>query len=151
MSIPANRKDLLFSIRYLGKLLSLDFDKRLSEHGLTCQQGRLLFYINRMETELNQEVHQNDIENEFHLSKSTVSGLIKRMEKRGVVTVSKKHQYAVINVTDEGREILLSVRHARDELSSQLKNEIGEDGYEQLITSLEKLINCMKGEKEDDK
>ena len=51
----------------------------LAEMDLTAAQGRILGYLTRRET----PPCSRDIEDEFHLSHPTVSGLLSRLEKKG--------------------------------------------------------------------
>ena len=141
----SRRDDIIFLIKYLGKLLDKDLDARLSEFDLTGQQGRILFYIAKRTNICKLEVHQNDIEQEFHLSKSTVSGLVKRMEKKGVISIEKKHPYANIKIEEAGKNIICHLRMHRDEAIAQLSKGLTEEEKEQVITLLNKMITNMEG------
>ena len=137
-----DKKDNLFYlIRYLKKLIDKDFDARLSEHGLTGQQGRILFFIYHCD----KEVHQNDIENEFHLSKSTVSGLVKRMEKKGFIEIKKQHPYAVISVSSLGRDVINHLAAKRIDAIEQLTSGLTEEDKQKVCEYLIKLIKNMEG------
>ncbi len=135
------KDNIIYLVIYLRKLIDKDFDVRLSEYGLTGQQGRILFFIFHSK----KEIHQNDIENEFHLSKSTVSGLVKRMEKKGVINISKQHPYAIIKVSDQGKDIVEHLKNKRKEAVEMLQR--GLDSQEKAIICdlLVKLINNMEG------
>ena len=109
----SRKDDIIFLIKYLGKLLDKDLDARLSEYDLTGQQGRMLFYIAKRTNIDKEEVHQNDIEQEYHLSKSTVSGIVKRMEKKGIISIEKQHPYAVLKPTEEGECIIHKLREVQ--------------------------------------
>ena len=137
--------DILYLIKYLSKILDTDLDNRLAEYGLTGQQGRILFYINKETNCLNRDVHQFDIEREFHLSKSTVSGLVKRMEKKGVISIEKKHPYANIKIEDAGKNIICHLRTHRDEAIAELSKDLSEEEKEQVIKLLNRMINNMEG------
>ena len=140
-----NTDNLLYLIKYLSKILDTDLDSRLAEYGLTGQQGRILFYINKETNCLNRDVHQFDIEKEFHLSKSTVSGLVKRMEKKGVISIEKKHPYANIKIEEAGKNIICHLRMHRDEAIAQLSKDLTKEEKEQIITLLNKMILNMEG------
>ena len=144
---PNRKNDIIYLIKYLQKLIDADLDKRLEFYDLTGQQGRILFFIHK-KTEFDQvEVHQNDIENEYHLSKSTVSGLVKRMEKKGIITIEKQHPYAILKVTDKAKEILCHLRKHRDEAEEQLLKSI--NNKELLLKELRTMIENMEGGNED--
>ncbi len=141
-----NRKnDIIFLTKYLGKLIDKDFDSRLAKFDLTGQQGRILFYIAKRTNCDNQDVHQNDIEQEYHLSKSTVSGIVKRMEKKGVISIEKQHPYAVLKPTDDGEKIIESLHLQKDDAVNQLLKGLSEKEKEQACKLLNKLIENMEG------
>ena len=58
----------------------------VSEGGgeLTHMQRHILFYI-LMES-LNREIYQKDVEEEFHIRRSTATGMLQLMEKSGFIT-----------------------------------------------------------------
>ena len=146
LMLKENRKtDILYLINYLHKLIDQDLDKRLSEHGLTSQQGRILFFVNGKTRCEGMEVHQNDIENDYHLSKSTVSRLVKRMEKKGLITIEKQHPYAIIKPAEKGLDIIRHLSKHRDEAINNLTKGFDEKNKDQIIQSLIKLIENMEG------
>ena len=140
------KEDIIYLIRYLQKLIDKDFDKRLSEYDLTGQQGRILFFTaNKVREGI--DVHQNDIENEFHLSKSTVSGLVKRMEKKKIITIDKQHPYAIIKPTDNGYSIICHLRKERQESVNKLIEGFKEEDKKRMCENIIKLIENMEGGK----
>lgn len=137
--------NILRLLRYINKLLDVDFNKRLSEVGLTAQQGRIFLYVHRETVDYEKEIHQNDIENEFHLSKSTVSGLVKRLEKRGVISIEKQHPYVIIKSTPQGEDIIIHLRESRKKVINRLLKDMNEKEKEELMKLLEKMIENMGG------
>lgn len=137
----SKKENIIYLTIYLKKLIDKDFDARLAEYDLTGQQGRILFFINCND----KEIHQNDIENEFHLSKSTVSGLVKRMEKKGVITTTKQHPYAVIKITDKGKDIVEHLKQHRNEAREQLTRGFNANEKNTICDLLIKLITNMEG------
>lgn len=144
---PERTTDIIYLIKYLEKLIDADLDNRLELYGLTGQQGRVLFYIHRKTENEHLEIHQNDIENEYHLSKSTVSGLVKRMEKKGIISIEKQHPYAILRTTDKAKDILCHLRKHRDEAVNQLLKGI--DNKDELLKKLLTMINNMEGGNND--
>ena len=142
-----NRKtEIIYLLKYLTKLIDSDFDKRLSEYGLTGQQGRILFFIHRRTKKDGCEIHQTDIENEFHLSKSTVSGLVKRMEKKEIIQIEKQHPYAIIKPARKGEEIIDQLISKKDEAVQKLIKDINQEEKEEILNLLIKMINNMEGD-----
>ena len=141
----SRRDDIIFLIKYLGKLLDKDLDARLSEFDLTGQQGRILFYIAKRTNICKLEVHQNDIEQEFHLSKSTVSGLVKRMEKKGVISIEKQHPYAVLKPSEKGECIIHQLIDKKTDVDNKLMSGLTKEQQTILKEELNKLIENMEG------
>ena len=141
----SRKDDIIFLIKYLGKLLDKDLDARLSEYDLTGQQGRILFYIAKRTNLDKEEVHQNDIENEYHLSKSTVSGIVKRMEKKGVISIEKQHPYAVLKPSEKGECIIHQLIEKKTDVDNKLLDGLDEQKRTILKEELNKLIENMEG------
>ena len=144
--LNSNKKDnIIYLVIYLHKLIDKDFDNKASSLGITGQQGRILLFINRKTLCEQTIVHQNDIENEFHLSKSTVSGLVKRLEIKGLISIEKQHPYAVIQLSDKGKDIICHLIEHRKENVDQLTKGLDEKDKQVACEYLVKLINNMEG------
>ena len=139
--------DIIYYIKVLNKLMTADFDKRLNEHGLTCQQGRVLFYINHRVKE-GYEIHQNDLEQRFNLSKSTVSGLVKRMEKNGLIIKNNNPPYRSLLPSDKGKAIVDQVHGNRIKVLEKLMDGINKEKQQEMNKLLKQMIENM--EKEED-
>ena len=142
------KNDFIYLVRYLYRLIDKDFNNRLTEYGLTAHQARILFFLERKTCE-GVEVHQNDIEKQFHLSKSSVSGLVKRMEKKNLIDIEKQFPYAIIKIGDKGKEILSNLKKHRDEAIQELLKDVSKEDEKQAKETLLKLINNMKGGSDD--
>ena len=69
--------------RQLHLAMEKSFNKDLEEFGLTGIQARILFYICHVERK--GEINQRDIEHRMHLSNPTVSGILQRLEDKGLI------------------------------------------------------------------
>ena len=132
--------DILFLIKVLDKRVCEDFDRRLSELGLTSQQGRLLFFVYKNEVD-GHIIRQNDIEKQFHLSKSTVSGLVQRLIKNEFVIRTKNG----LEPTDKGRNVIHELKIGREQTVNRLTQGMDENEKQKLKDGLEKLIENMGG------
>ena len=132
------KEELIPLIRIIDKEFKKDFERRLSEYGLTAQQGRLLFYIN-WNSMNNKEVRQVDIEKHFQLTKSTVHGLISRMEKANLVIKNQDKNNQYIIITDDCKKILQSVFEKRTECLDKMMNGMSDEEIETLHTLLMKI------------
>lgn len=139
------REDIIYLTKHLAKLLDADFDKRVSEIGLTAAQARCLFFINRMNRFEHLEVHQNDIEREFCLAKSTVNGLISRLLKTGYIIKKNVHPYAVLEITDEGVAAIEKVKQGRIDVINKLFSGYTDEERQITLEKLNKLIDNLEG------
>lgn len=132
------KEELVPLIRIIDKEFKKDFERRLSEYGLTAQQGRLLFYINWNNMNNNQ-VRQVDIEKHFQLTKSTVHGLISRMERDNLVVRAKDKGNQYIEITDDCKKILQNVFDKRTECLDKMLNGVSDEEIETLHKLLMKI------------
>ena len=139
------REDIIYLTKHLAKLLDADFDKRVSEIGLTAAQARVLFYINRMTRFEQVEVHQNDVEREFCLAKSTVNGLISRLLKTGYIIKKNVHPYAVLEITQEGIDAIGKVKQGRIDVINKLFSGYTEEERQITLEKFNKLIDNLEG------
>ena len=138
MEQPSKKEELVFLIRIIDKEFKKDFERRLSDYGLTAQQGRLLFYINWNIMNGNQ-VRQVDIEKHFKLTKSTVHGLINRMEKANLVIKNKDKSNQYIEISEDCKKILQDVFDRRTECLDKMMNGVSDEEIETLHTLLMKI------------
>ena len=132
------KEELIPLIRIIDKEFKKDFERRLSEYGLTAQQGRLLFYIN-WNSMNNKQVRQVDIEKHFQLTKSTVHGLINRMEKANLVIKNQDKNNQFIIITEDCKKILQSVFEKRTECLDKMLDGVSDEEIETLHTLLMKI------------
>ncbi len=148
MEKPQFERDIIYYIKRINKLLTIDFDKRVNKHGLTCQQARVLFYINQMYKQGN-PVRQVDIENRFNLSKSTVSELIKRMEKNDLITKVKDKSRYVLLPTKHGTSIVDDIHQSHNKVIDKLYEGVNKEKQSELNNILEKMIENMEKEERE--
>lgn len=139
--------NIIFLTKELNKAITKHFDKRLDSFGLTSHQGHILFYLNRRVNIAHEEVHQKDIEEEFHLSKSTVSELLKRMEKKGLIVKVGNRPLYKLEPSEEGMKIIDEIRKGKEKTINQILNGIDEQDRNKIIELMEIMIENMKEEK----
>jgi len=140
MEERSKKEELLPLFRIIEKEFRKDFERRLSMYGLTAQQGRLLFYINWNNKEGN-IIRQVDIEKQFQLTKSTVHGLITRMEKANLVIKNKDKNNQYIVISDDCKKILEDVFSRRMECLDKMTDGLSDAEIDTLHTLLMKIYN----------
>lgn len=145
MEQRSKKEELIPLFRVIDKEFKKDFERRLSQYGLTAQQGRLLFYINWNNKEGN-KVRQVDIEKNFQLTKSTVHGLIDRMEKANLVIKNKDKNNQYIEISNDCKKILEDVFSQRMECLNKMTSGLSEEEIDILHGLLMKMYeNRNKG------
>lgn len=144
MEQASKKEELIFLIKFIDKEFKADFQSRLSEYGLTCQQGRLLFYIN-YNNKNGRKIRQVDIEKHYQLTKSTVHGLIDRMEKANLVIKKKDGPNQYIEVSEQCKGILTHVFEKRTECLEKMLNGVSDEEVETLHSLLTKIYNNRGG------
>ena len=142
-------EDILFLVKKLNKELVTDFDRRLNEYGLTSQQGRTLFFINRKVNYEHSEVNQKDLEQRFELSKSTVSGLVKRMEKNGLITIIRNRNKCSLIPTEKSEQIIANMQKSRSHIIEKLFQGFSQEDKERIIKNTQKLIENIRREEDE--
>lgn len=140
------RSDILLQVKHLSKCIRQDFDDRLMAHGLTSQQGRVLFFIVQWEKN-NFDVHMSDIQSNFCLSKSSVSELISRMIKNDLVIKEQGSPYCLIKPSNRGRNIVKEIKDNRQTVIDKLLDGFDANEKQLMIDNMQRMINNMGKEK----
>ena len=138
-------EDILYKTKILSKKMRACFDKKLLEFDLTAQQGRALCYICQNKAQ-SKETHQNDIEKCFELSKSTVSGLIDRLEKKDLIKRIPAGACTKIVPTAKGHDVIELINKGRNETMTKLLNGFNEDEQSEIFNIITKLLENLKEE-----
>lgn len=136
--------DIISLSRQLTRLITKDFDNRLNEYGLTSHQGHIIFYLKGKVYFEGKEVHQKDIEEAFHLSKSTVSELIQRMEKNDLIKKVDTHPYFKLELTQKSLDIVDQVHKGKDQTLKRMLNGFKEEEIVKIKQNLQRMISNMK-------
>jgi DNA-binding MarR family transcriptional regulator len=128
--------------------MKLEGDKRIAKYGLTSVQGRILFYIDHRIEEHKEVVHQQDIQKEFHLSKSTVSGIVSRLEHNGFITKINKHPYSCLELTDTAKMFVKQFKERGEELENISLQDVDEKTLEIVGSTIKRMIKNVYKEEE---
>ncbi|MBP3461334.1 MAG: MarR family transcriptional regulator [Bacilli bacterium] len=96
---------------------------------------------------INEKVYQKDLEKEFNLRRSTISGILKTMEKNGFIL--KKQTNSRINLivlTKDVKEEMSKIKEKMLNLEKELKKNISEKELEIFFDVIGKLKENIKGE-----
>ena len=122
----------------------LAIGKRYDYDQLTVMNGWILHYLSMNE---GKEVFQKDIENEFGITRSTVTGIIKLMEQKGFITrisVPKDARLKQLVLTDMGRKYEEQMGSQMRQNNLQLQKNVTEEEMETFLRVIDKIKQNVK-------
>lgn len=122
----------------------LAIGKRYDYDQLTVMNGWILRYLSMNE---GKEVFQKDIENEFGITRSTVTGIIKLMEQKGFITrisVPRDARLKQLVLTDMGRKYEEQMGSQMRQNNLQLQKNITEEEMKTFLRVIDKIKQNVK-------
>lgn len=129
-----------YEIHTLDKMIGRTVASLCEKDGLTQMQSWLIGYLYDHSSE---DVFQKDIEAQFHITPSTVSGILKIMEKRGFLLrqpVPNDARLKRLVLTEKGVGHKLNIMRNIDHLEQLLRKDIPEEQLDTFIN----VIHHMK-------
>jgi len=123
MQREAPKMHIGFEIRTLNNLLSRKMIASAAKNGvdeLTIMHGWIIGYLCRNQ---DRDIFQRDIETEFSISRSTVTGILKLMEKKGYIvreSVPRDARLKKLVLTELGKEMDERARSSIDALEEEM-------------------------------
>ncbi|WP_300383785.1 MarR family winged helix-turn-helix transcriptional regulator [Clostridium sp.] len=102
-------------------------------------QGLLIGYLNE---NINKDIFQKDIEEEFTIRRSTATGILQSMEKNGYITrenVSYDARLKKIVLTENGQSIYKHIVSKINEFESKITKDVSEEELEMFVEILNKF------------
>lgn len=107
MRVCDPREHVGLLLKFINGRIVNKINKNLLQFNLTGVQHETLCYIDRCEHDA--DVFQKDIEKHLKLTNPTVTGIVKRLEEKGMIvrcSSSTDARYKCLHVTDYGKEII---------------------------------------------
>ncbi len=139
-----DRPAIGFEIKTMSNLIKRRLDESGLDkdlEGLTGMQGWIIGFIARKEKE-NMDVFQRDLEKEFDIRRSTVTGLIKLMEQNQLITrepVARDRRLKNLKLTARSRSIHKRVSEKFRQMEDRLRTGISEQELNQFFEILGKI------------
>lgn len=136
-------QSMLYSLRLLSQSVKHNVEKDAREHSYSMVspiQMMILDYLSRCGDEL---IFQKDIADRFHIRNSSVTVIIRNMEKNGVIerkTVESDGRFRRICITDKGVALSRICRRDMDNMENILRSSLTEEELECFFGISEKLI-----------
>lgn len=129
----------LFKLIHIG--FEVNCNKHLNKYNLTLAQMDMLMYLN---CHSDVEVIQRDLELAFKLKNPTVTGILNRLEEKGLILRKKNKddkRYRIIEMTEKGREIVKTVKSEFEEIESKyILKDFDDDEKKELVKLLRRVI-----------
>ena len=110
-----------------------------SNDELTGKNGWIIGYIAENK---DKEIFQKDIENQFVIRRSTVSGILKLMEKKGYIIregVSYDARLKKLTLTEKSWDFVSKTMEKVDENEEKLRNGLSVEELDSFFRTLEKI------------
>ncbi len=136
-----DQNQITYKISYISRILKRHIDQETYKYGLTVEQGRTILYLHAHKDE---SIHLTDLENVFHLRKSSLTSLINNLEKNGYVNrVLSKSDLRLkrIELTELGEEKVQLLLQSFKDGENKVREGLSEDESSILLDLLNKVSN----------
>jgi DNA-binding MarR family transcriptional regulator len=138
-----NTTEILIKIRKIVRSVDIESKKIQKEYGVSIPQVLCLNFLNESP---NYQATQGEIRKFLNLNSSTVSGIINRLEKKGLLArLPKSGDKRVVNIalTSSGEKLLATIPSLlHEQLSEKLQN-LGDSELKNVEKSLETLVRLL--------
>lgn len=129
-------------IRILSKKIKYLADENLAKHNVTLEQVKVLSFLERNEEKIS--IYQKDIEKEFGIRRSSVTNILKNMEKNEFVMReidSKDARIKKVFLTEKGRALSRSLYEHMKEMESKIVGGMEEEEKKMFLKLLKQALN----------
>lgn len=136
--------EILIKIRKIVRSVDIESKKIQKEYGVSIPQVLCLNFLN---SSANYQATQGEIRKFLNLNSSTVSGIINRLEKKGLLArLPKSGDKRVVNIalTSAGEKLLSSIPALLHEQLSQKLARLDDEKLKKVEESLETLITLLE-------
>lgn len=135
-------KRLFGKICYLQRQLYREINRELAEQGITPVKLQTLIYLVKNER-VNNEVCQRDIERELNLRPSSVSALLKSLERDEYLIRTFRDGDArtkYLELTEKGRKLCKDNKLFMEKCDETVQSALSDKEQDELQNLLEKII-----------
>ena len=136
--------DILIKIRKIVRSVDIESKKIQKEYGVSIPQVLCLGFLHES---ANYQSTQVEIKNFLNLNSSTVSGIINRLEKKGLLArLPKSGDKRVVNIalTSSGDKLLSTMPSLLHEQLSRNLQKLDEKEFKKVEESLDTLITLLE-------
>jgi DNA-binding MarR family transcriptional regulator len=135
--------DILIKIRKIVRSINIESKKIQKEYGVSIPQVLCLGFLHNSE---NYQATQSKIRKFLNLNPSTISGIINRLENKGLVARLPKSgdkRVVTIAITSKGDDLVKQIPSLFHERLSKKLEKLDNKTVLQLLESLELLVNML--------
>lgn len=135
--------DILINIRRIARFINLESKRIQKEYGVSIPQVLCLSYL---KSSPHYQNTQNNIRQFLNLNPSTISGIINRLEKRGLIARLPKSgdkRVTTIVLTSAGDKVITDIPPLFDERLSKKLSTLPKEKVEQIEKGIAQLINLL--------
>ena len=153
-------KDIPLGLRFtiLHRLFRKKLEQRLGEKDLTGVQFGTVCALVRLEKDGKGPISQRDLERAAHATHPTMTEILKKLEKKGLVqcrTSQSDRRCKVLSATKEGFALVEEMADADGSVFLELTQELTGEQRNELISLIDTMLNkalvfCEKGNENSD-
>lgn len=142
-SMDITRRPIGFEIRRIDNVIMRYIRSRLIEAGfdeVTTMHGWILGYLAKNQ---GRRINQKDFEKSFGIARSTVTNILKLMEKKGYITRTSDENDSrckLIELTEKGKRVHEETIRIIDSVEQQIERGIDDEDREALRKITVKLV-----------
>ena len=134
---------LFFSCAKLARVLGKTADDAFSKTGLSPSHALLLYIVNQ-----NGEIHQKEIGERLHLTPSTITRFVEKLEGKRLVSRKTNGKNVYICTTEKGLLLQSEIIIAWNDLHTVYEDILTEDETRQFIEISRKLLEKLEKQKD---
>ncbi|MEL7833398.1 MarR family winged helix-turn-helix transcriptional regulator [Fodinibius sp. Rm-B-1B1-1] len=133
--------NLFYLTGALSRKLTNQADDVFATVGLSSSHALLLWMIND-----NPNIQPSQLANQMQLKPSTITRLVQKLERRGLVEKKSKGRAIAIRCTDKGGGLAQEIQQKWDQLIQQKKDQLGDRYVEVLSEMIANAISTVERE-----
>lgn len=133
-------RDLIATIFYMARRIERMADRQARISGVSGSQARLLAFLSIVSME--QDIFQKDIEEEFGIRPSSVTGLLQALEQEGLISresVSTDGRLKKIVLTGKAKEIQANIVSCHKQVTQQLRGPMSDEVLRRFLKNCEEI------------
>lgn len=133
-------RDMIGTIFYMARRIERMADRQARITGISGSQARLLAFLSIVS--MQQDIFQKDIEEEFGIRPSSVTGLLQALEQEGMIVrepVSSDGRLKKIVLTEKAKEIQANVVAVHARIIQQLRGSMTDETLRRFLKNCEDI------------